>query len=114
MPKNITKNWLICYDIANPRRLGRVHRYVKTIATPLQYSVFQLQADDRYLAGVIKRLNTLINPAQDDIRIYPLPKHPKSYSLGTSLLPAGAWLIQKTEDRRQKTEDRRQNLSSEF
>jgi len=32
--------YIICYDITCPRRLGKIHRLLKQSALPLQYSVF--------------------------------------------------------------------------
>ena len=34
------REYIICYDITCPRRLGRIHRVLKRLANPLQYSVF--------------------------------------------------------------------------
>ena len=39
------RNWLVAYDIASPRRLARVHRYLKRHAIPVQYSVFVFHGD---------------------------------------------------------------------
>ena len=37
--------WLVCYDIAEPRRLARVWRAVREFGVPLQYSVFWARLD---------------------------------------------------------------------
>lgn len=88
---------IIAYDIACPKRLGRVHRYLKKIALPLQYSVFLVELDESRRKKVIKHLISLIHPRQDDIRIYPLPEQPEWVKLGKQfwddgLLLAGAKL----------------------
>jgi len=98
MPKNITKNWLLCYDIADPKRLGRVHRYVKTVAIPLQYSVYQLTADERQLQFIINSLNEIISQQEDDIRIYPMHNKPRKYTIGKTLFPQGLMLINNEND----------------
>ena len=36
------ESFVIGYDIADPRRLQRVHRVMCTFAAPLEYSVFLL------------------------------------------------------------------------
>ena len=61
------RNWLIAY-IADPLRLGRVHRFLKRHAIPVQYSVFVFQGNqttlDRILAGIVERIDT----EADDVR----------------------------------------------
>jgi hypothetical protein len=46
--------WLVCYDIAEPRRLARVGRAAREFAVPLQYSVLWARlggAQQRYVFG---------------------------------------------------------------
>lgn len=92
------KNWLLCYDIADPRRLGRIHRYMVRAGIPLQYSVFRLKVDDAELEGIIDQLEALINPSQDDIRIYPLHRKPKAYTMGNTFFPEGIMLFDNEND----------------
>ena len=81
--------FVIGYDIANPRRLQRVHRMMCRHAAPLEYSIFLLvgsSADkDRCLAEVA----TLIDAAEDDVRCYPLPSRGFQTRVGRASLPAG-------------------------
>lgn len=83
------RRYLVCYDIAHPRRLQRVHRLVSSRAVPLQYSVFLAEmsaaALDRFLAAV----DTLIKRAEDDVRVYPLPDRAPFATLGPGALPNG-------------------------
>ncbi|GAB4362646.1 MAG: hypothetical protein Kow0060_18990 [Methylohalobius crimeensis] len=67
---------LACYDISDPKRLNRVHRYLKKIGIPLQYSVFLLHVEPIKLGRITAGLDRLINPHEDDVRIYPLPQRP--------------------------------------
>lgn len=83
---------IVTYDIADPKRLRRVHRFLKKIALPLQYSVFLLDADAKRVEQLLKQLAPLINPHADDIRIYPLPSQPEWCSLGRELWPEGIQL----------------------
>lgn len=83
---------IIAYDIANPRRLGRVHRYLKKIALPLQYSVFLMELDAERRDKVLKHLRTLIHEKQDDVRIYPLPDTPEWVKLGKQFWDDGLLL----------------------
>lgn len=81
--------FVICYDIANPKRLGRLHRYLKKIAVPLQYSVFLFVGDDRQLDRCLKHATSLIDEKEDDLRGYPLPARGFKARLGKPALPEG-------------------------
>ena len=85
-------HWLICYDIGDPKRLARVHRYLKKEGYPVQYSVFMLQADRAAIGKVLDHLETLIDPDRDDIRAYPIPENTWKAELGASLLPEDVWI----------------------
>ena len=70
--------FLLGYDIADPKRLQRIHRAVVRHATPIQHSVFLLEdaeAVSRCLAVVLP----LIDPNADDVRVYPLPHSARWY-----------------------------------
>lgn len=81
--------FIICYDICDPRRLGRLHRFLKKYAVPLQYSVFLFTGDDRQLDRLLARAETCIDPKTDDLRAYPLPARGLKARLGKSALPEG-------------------------
>ncbi|MDO5623728.1 MAG: CRISPR-associated endonuclease Cas2 [Pseudomonadota bacterium] len=83
---------IICYDIANPRRLARVHKLLKKQALPLQYSVFLFSGTDTQLKSCLTQLQAIINPHEDDIRAYPLPQRDLRLVLGPSTLPEGITL----------------------
>ncbi len=83
---------VIAYDIANPKRLLRVHRYLKKVALPVQYSVFLLDMDTRRLERVLSGLQPLIHERQDDVRVYPLPAKPDWCNLGKPLWDEGILL----------------------
>ena len=93
MANNEPRLHLICYDIANPRRLGRVHRYLRDHAVPVQYSVFMAELTRGQLDVIIKELKERINCHHDDIRIYPLPRVPRVISLGQPYFPEGIILV---------------------
>lgn len=82
-------NYIICYDIANPRRLGRIHRALKRRALPVQYSVFLFSGTDVQLQRCLDELQALMDERYDDIRAYPLPQRGLRLVLGASLLPEG-------------------------
>lgn len=81
--------WLVCYDIACPRRLARVHRCLRERAFQLQYSVFVLETDTKGLNALIRDLARLIAPREDDIRCYPLRARGSIRSHGRRSLPEG-------------------------
>ena len=75
-------NYLVCYDIADPARLGKVFRLVKGIGIHLQYSVFLCSLTWPQLQDIKEDIKELINQQEDDIRIYPLPSNGKVSVLG--------------------------------
>ena len=83
------RNWLVAYDIANPRRLVRVHRYLKRHAIPVQYSVFVFHGDRIKLERVLGGIEDLIAPGADDVRAYHLPYDCQVAMLGRQSLPEG-------------------------
>jgi CRISPR-associated protein Cas2 len=81
--------YVIGYDIANPRRLQRVHREMCKHAAPLEYSVFLLVGDPRTKDLCLERLAALIKDGEDDVRCYPLPLRGFQGRVGRASLPAG-------------------------
>lgn len=81
--------YLIAYDITCPRRLGRLHRYLATVAVPIEYSVFFATGSLAWLVGVLAEAATLIDPREDDLRCYPLPGRGLKTRLGRATLPEG-------------------------
>lgn len=81
--------FVICYDITNPRRLGRLHRYLRKSAVPLQYSVFLFVGDERQLDRLMTGIVPMIDPKTDDVRAYPLPARGLKARLGRPALPEG-------------------------
>lgn len=74
--------YLICYDIAKPRRLSRVLRFMKGQGIHLQYSVFHCSLTWPELLKIKERLERIINRREDDVRIYPLPSDLKVIIMG--------------------------------
>lgn len=92
MPANRSTPWLLCYDIADPRRLQRVHRAACRHATPLQYSVFHTIATRREILAMIHDIEEYIDPGQDDVRTYPLMTTTPPVLIGRDRLPRGIML----------------------
>lgn len=75
-------NYIVCYDIKDERRLARVYNYVRGRGKQLQYSVFLCRLDWADLLELKKKLKSIINEQEDDIRIYPLPGEIKVTVMG--------------------------------
>lgn len=85
--------YLVCYDIADPARLGRVLRLMKGEGVHLQYSVFLCSLTWPELASLKEALAARINPRADDVRIYPVPSGDVVLAMGCGdRMPEGAWL----------------------
>ncbi len=89
MARGKSRLYLICYDIANPKRLARVHRYLKQFAIPLQYSVFIARVTPTMLDRYFSEISQLIELREDDVRAYPLPQKLHIDHLGRQMLPEG-------------------------
>jgi CRISPR-associated protein Cas2 len=93
MALNQPANWLIAYDIADPRRLRRVHRYLCRHAVPVQYSVFTTRSAPMKLGLIRAGLASILNADEDDVRIYPVPEPANLVVLGRKALPEGLQVI---------------------
>jgi CRISPR-associated protein Cas2 len=109
-------NYLLCYDIASPRRLGRVFRYMRGRGVHLQYSVFYCSWTWPQLQEVKGKIGKIIHPAQDDVRIYPLPSEPRVLCLGLGLrVPEGVdifWGASQSLDGKNNAQPNRQHLEN--
>lgn len=99
MALNETRTWLIAYDITSPKRLARVHRYLKTVAVPVQYSVFAAEENEPGIRRIRDAIAQEINPKTDDVRIYPLPKNLEIYHYGRRTLPEGLQILSDKQHR---------------
>lgn len=61
---------VITYDIANPRRLNRLSRFLKEYGVRSQRSVFECRLDREELAAIRRYCLTKLNLAEDSVRIY--------------------------------------------
>ena len=85
--------YLIAYDIADPKRLARVHGVLKKQGLPLQYSVFTVVIKRKALLRLMSALTALIHTGQDDIRCYRLPSSIEMHTLGKQLFPEDVMLF---------------------
>lgn len=63
---------LVCYDIANSRRLRRVAREMQNFGTRVQRSVFECYLDESRLHELQHRLAGMIDIHSDKVRYYTL------------------------------------------
>ena len=89
MPASRRIPWLICYDIADPRRLQKVHRIVSRCAEPFQYSVFRKNATRKEVVRILQRIEDFIDTRYDDVRAYPLLTTAPPVVYGRRRLPEG-------------------------
>ena len=87
-----TAQWLVTYDIANPRRLARVFKHLKKEGVPMQYSVFAVDGSNAKMGALMAHLGTLIDLREDDVRAYRLPDNGWRAILGAAMLPEELWL----------------------
>ena len=81
------QQWLICYDIRQPARLVKIHRFLRQEALALQKSVFYARLTRQELDGIVAQLQQLMDETVDDIRIFPLQAGQSIHWHGRSLLP---------------------------
>jgi CRISPR-associated protein Cas2 len=89
--------WLVCYDIADPRRLRRVERRVAAIGVYLHDSLYACELDDAELAALQADLARLIDLAADSVRYLPWCDADRAAAqhLGDAPAPrdAAAWIV---------------------
>lgn len=93
MPAKKHRLFLLAYDIANPKRLTQVHRTVRAHGLPLQYSVFLVPGTAQQIDDLRATLAGIIEPTEDDIRIYPLPTKLDVVAYGRQWAAEGISLI---------------------
>ena len=97
--------YLIAYDIADPRRLGRVARYLCRCAYRVQYSVFVARLDKSRLNYLLVGLDSIIDSKDDDIRVYPLPSSGNVTLLGQQFFATETLLVQNGHSRLELIQD---------
>lgn len=83
------RHYLLCYDISDPKRLGRIYRRCCKYGTPFQYSVFHLHCSAKVLEDLLDAIEKLIDPSSDDVRAYAISSVKEITTLGEALLPEG-------------------------
>lgn len=87
MSQHASARWLVTYDIADPKRLGRLFKFLKKQGVPVQYSVFLVEASAVKMGDLIVQIAKMINADADDVRAYRLPENAWKVTLGSGILP---------------------------
>lgn len=64
---NSRHTYLVCYDIANDKRLKKVFKVCKNHGTHLQFSVFECDLNPRELTQLQRELKGLIKHDEDQV-----------------------------------------------
>jgi len=87
MAINQVSQYLIVYDISEPKRLQRVHRRLKKQGLPVQYSVFSVVLSQVQLVRLLDVIKPLLDEREDDLRCYSLPCLIDCVTLGKQFFP---------------------------
>jgi CRISPR-associated protein Cas2 len=72
--------YLVCYDIADPKRLRRVHELTLDHGARLQFSVYQCELSRMQLASFKAALAEVIHHTEDQVLFVHLgPREPLTY-----------------------------------
>lgn len=88
--------WLIAYDVRDPKRLRRMHRFLSDNAVWVQYSVFVARMSAQRLGMLRASLGKLIDADADDVRVYRVPERAEISTLGMQGLPEGVLLLRES------------------
>jgi len=87
MSLHASARWLVTYDIADPKRLARLFKFLKKQGVPVQYSVFLVEASAAKMGTLIVQIAKMVDADADDVRAYRLPENTWKVTLGSSILP---------------------------
>jgi len=69
-------NALICYDIADPKRLAKIAKNLEKVSIRIQKSIFYyMGATVNDIKEIVKIIEEIIDEQKDDIRIYKVDKN---------------------------------------
>ena len=87
MSLHASARWLVTYDIADPKRLARLFKFLKKQGVPVQYSVFLVEVSAAKMGSLIVQIAKMVDADADDVRAYRLPENTWKVTLGSSILP---------------------------
>jgi CRISPR-associated protein Cas2 len=69
-------NFLICYDIADPKRLAKIAKNLEKVSIRIQKSIFYyVEATARDIEQTVMMIEQIINNDEDDVRVYKIDKN---------------------------------------
>lgn len=71
--------YLVCYDIANPKRLRQVAKICESFGSRIQYSVFECPLDELRLEQLQAQLDDIIKHDDDQILLISLGPENSKY-----------------------------------
>ena len=87
MSQHASARWIVTYDIADPKRLIRLFKFLKKQGVSLQYSVFLVEASAVKMSSLVLQMKAMVDGQADDVRAYRLPENLWQVTLGASILP---------------------------
>ena len=84
---------LICYDVADPKRLRRVFREMKDMALPVQKSVFVAKLTGEEVEKLLARLTPCLDMGEDRLQVFSLRAISPRQSLGLSQATDSIWVV---------------------
>ena len=79
-------DYLICYDISDNKRLRKVAKFLEKKCIRVQYSIFIAKnITKEQIYKVADGLNELIEPKEDDVRIYKIKNYGISMGIAFDL-----------------------------
>jgi CRISPR-associated protein Cas2 len=64
--------WIVAYDIPDDRRRQKLANMLENFGDRVQYSVFEVMTDDEEVSVLVKKIDAIIAPGDDSVRLYPL------------------------------------------
>lgn len=99
LPHSHAQRWLLAHDIADPKRLQKVWRYLRQEGVRLQHSVYLIRANRAQIEEILNRLRMLIDARADDVRVYAITENTQIWGLGTQFNNDGNTLCDELVDK---------------
>jgi CRISPR-associated protein Cas2 len=64
--------YVVAYDIPDDRRRNKLFKVMKGFGIHTQFSVFECTLDDKEFIRMVRKIESVIDKKEDDIKIYPL------------------------------------------